>query len=283
MALINNRVIPITKTNQDQCTKNKTKTSKPKRWQSPTSINAYLRCPRKFYNSKIAKLKGKPSIHLLRGDAVHKAVEKFYKFRFNRCSNMEYSDLRSAALDLFKDEWDAKKKGLLELKLTEDELTFFEKDSEKMIINFLDDFIASHGFEKPNPEVEKTLFIPDLKLVVRIDKIESEDGKPTICDFKTSKSMELTDDYLRQMGICALAYKHKYGKTPDAQVHFLKFQEGRMPVKILEPLIQEMEELINDIHHKTQSDDIEDYPCTCGWCENEFGIKHKKWNASMKS
>jgi len=46
---------------------------------SPTSINTYLRCPRKYYLKYIKGLKEKPSIHLIRGKAVHDAIAKFHK------------------------------------------------------------------------------------------------------------------------------------------------------------------------------------------------------------
>jgi CRISPR/Cas system-associated exonuclease Cas4 (RecB family) len=49
----------------------------PKKYQSPTSINTYLRCPRKYYLRYIKGLKSKPSIHLIRGKAVHETIAQF--------------------------------------------------------------------------------------------------------------------------------------------------------------------------------------------------------------
>ena len=46
---------------------------------SPTSINTYLRCPRKYYLKYIKGLKEKPSIYLIRGKAVHDTIVKFHK------------------------------------------------------------------------------------------------------------------------------------------------------------------------------------------------------------
>ena len=38
-----------------------------RKYHSPSSINTYLRCPRKYFYRYIRKLKDKPSIHLIRG------------------------------------------------------------------------------------------------------------------------------------------------------------------------------------------------------------------------
>ena len=45
---------------------------------SPTSINTYLRCPRKFYLKYIEGRKEMPSIHLFRGKAVHKTFLEYW-------------------------------------------------------------------------------------------------------------------------------------------------------------------------------------------------------------
>ena len=44
----------------------------PERILSPTSINTYLNCPRKFYLRYIQRLKSRPTIHLIRGQIVHR-------------------------------------------------------------------------------------------------------------------------------------------------------------------------------------------------------------------
>jgi CRISPR/Cas system-associated exonuclease Cas4 (RecB family) len=246
------------------------KKNKKKQWLSPTSINAYLRCPRKFYLSKIEKRKQKPSIHLIRGIAVHSTIEKFYKHKINRCRNMDYSDLRQIVLDLFRDEWESRGSDLIELKLQVDELDFFYTQSEKMMINFLGEFICSHGFEKPDPIVEKTLFSHKFKLLARLDKIDRARSPPIITDFKTSKSKEITEDTKRQMGICSILYEEVFKTKPYLIVHFLNFRSGKMAVQINDDYKRYLREQIANIHHKTQSKDINNYPCTCGWCNKDF-------------
>ena len=252
--------------------KDKKEKKKKKRWQSPTSINSYLYCPRKFYLSKIAKLKQKPSIHLIRGNAVHSAIEKFYKHRINRCANMDYTELRQIVGDLFRGEWENKKEDFKTLDLAIDEITFFYSDSQKMMINFLDDFIRDRGFEKPDPVIEKTLFSHKYLLLARLDKIEKHSLPHYIEDFKTSKSIEITPDIKRQMGICALLYEEVYKKKPVLGVNFLKFRNGKRIVNISDDYIEQLKSLVLEVHSRTQSEDIRDYPCTCGWCNKNFDV-----------
>jgi CRISPR/Cas system-associated exonuclease Cas4 (RecB family) len=255
-------VIPITK-------KSLTKSQK-KRWLSPSSINAYLRCPRNYYYSRIAKLKQKPSIYLIRGIAVHAAIHNFYKHRIHRCANMDYVDLRKIVIELLKDEWAGQKKEILELSLTQDEVAFYFEESRKMILNFLHDFLDDCGFEKPAPILEKTLFSKKRLLLGRLDAIYNNRDPPLLVDFKTCKSKELIDDYKRQLGIYALLYKENYNITPTVGIHFLKFRHGLENFKFTDSYISKISDLVQDIHNKTLSESIQDYPCVCGWCNKNF-------------
>ncbi|VBB44966.1 hypothetical protein TRIP_B350132 [uncultured Desulfatiglans sp.] len=243
-----------------------------KRWLSPSSINAYLRCPRSYYYSRIAKLKQKPSVYLIRGIAVHSAIQKFYTHKIHRCINMDYSEIRRIVIELLKDEWKNQKSDILELDLKEDEIAFYFEESRKMMLNFLHDFLDDGGFEKPEPIIEKTLFSRKQLLLGRIDAIYNNRDPPLLVDFKTCKSKELIDDYKRQLGIYALLYKENYNIIPTIGIHFLKFRHGLEEFKMTERYINKIRDLIRDIHSKTRSERITDYPCTCGWCKKNFKI-----------
>ncbi|MFC1829021.1 RecB family exonuclease [Thermodesulfobacteriota bacterium] len=251
-----------------QCTEPK---KKKKRWLSPSSINAYLRCPRSFYLSKIAKRKQKPSIHLIRGIAVHNAVGEFYKRKLHRCGTADYSDLKNTVIDLFEDEWDDQKDSLLECKLSLDDIEFFMADSRNMMVNFLHDLVKGGGFEKEAPTIEKMLFSKKYLLLGRIDAIHNSRDPPLLIDFKTCKSKEVTEDYKRQLGIYALLYKENFNILPDVGIHFLKFQDGLETFQITNDYVDEIRGFVLDLHAKTQSENIEDYPCKCGWCKKNFG------------
>lgn len=259
------------------CTK---KAETKKRWLSPSSINAYLRCPRNFYYSKIAKLKQKPSIHLIRGIAVHNAIEKFYKHKINQCGEMEYSSLRRIVIELIRDEWLVQKESIRRLDLKNDELCFFIRESKDMMLNFLHDFIKDKGFENKAPVIEKTLFSKNRMLLGRIDAIYNSRGPPLLVDYKTCKSKEVSDDYKRQLGIYALLYEEHFHTRAKVAIHFLKFQDGLKQFAVSDDFIEKTKKLVEDIHQKTQSDDIDDYPCTCGWCEKNFEIKTSSKNGS---
>ena len=245
---------------------------KKKRWLSPTAINSYLRCPRHFYLSKIKKIKQKPSIHLIRGIAVHKAVEKFYKNKMNQYPDMDYSELRHLVIGLFKTEWEEKTDSLDSLELTVDELDFYNWDSQMMMLNFLDDFVRNKGFSEPDPVIEKTLFSHKYLLLARLDKIEKQLLPHYIEDFKTSKSMEITEEIKRQMGICSLLYQEVYKRKPILGVNFLKFKNGRKIIDLSNAYIEGLKHLVLEIHAKTQSEYIKDYPCKCRWCHKNFDI-----------
>ena len=188
---------------------------------------------------------------------------------------MDYSDLRKIVLDLFKDEWKAKQKSLLDLKLNADEIDFYYEDSCKMMLNFLHDFIKDNGFEKPEPTLEKTLFSKKYLLLGRIDAIHTSNHNkdpPLLVDFKTCKSKELSAEYKRQLGIYALLYKEKHNVNPTVGIHFLRFQDGFEKYKITDAILENTEALVIDVHEKTQSEHIEDYPCVCGWCDKNFNF-----------
>ena len=138
------------------------------------------------------------------------------------------------------------------------------------MINFLGDFICSHGFDKPDPLVEKTLFSHKYGLLARLDKIENARSPPVITDFKSSKSKEVTGEIKRQMGICSILYEEVYKKRPDLVVHFLNFRDGKVKVDISGDYKRYLREQIANVRHKIQSNDILDYPCTCGRCHKQL-------------
>ena len=49
-----------------------------RKFESPSSINTYKQCPRKYYYTYITKYPTLPSIHLIRGNVAHSALEHFY-------------------------------------------------------------------------------------------------------------------------------------------------------------------------------------------------------------
>lgn len=244
---------------------------KPKRWLSPTSINTYLRCPRKFYLQYIKRLKTKPNIHMLRGNAVHKTLERFFSEGYG--DHAHYDDLRNGILGLLQDEWQSREKQFKALDMNRDELAFFYKDSQKMVINFLHDHLKSGHPAGKSGDLEVKIFSEKWRTMCIIDRIIWARSPPEITDYKTCKSADVRDEYRIQMGICALLFEGKYGQKPNAKIHFLKFLKGIRDVDLSEDFMDNLKRTIMDIHEKTESEDPEDYPCTCGgWCKNDFAV-----------
>jgi hypothetical protein len=185
---------------------------------------------------------------------------------------MDYSDTRRIVIDLLKDEWLNQREKLLELKLKKDEIEFFYHESREMILNFLHDFLKESGFEKPAPIIEKTLFARKFMLLGRIDAIYRNKDPPLIVDFKTCKSKEVLDEYKRQLAIYALLYKEHFQKHPTVGIHFLKFKDGLKKFKVSDQALSDIKDLVREIHQKTQSTNIRDYPCKCGWCKTNYAI-----------
>ena len=89
----------------------------PLKIQSPTSINTYLRCPRKYYLRYIKKIKTKPSIHLIRGLAVHQAIARFSKA--HTVGDLRSDNNQQVLLDLFDDSWLRQESEIDRLQLSE--------------------------------------------------------------------------------------------------------------------------------------------------------------------
>lgn len=110
----------------------------------------------------------------------------------------------------------------------------------------------------------------------RIDAMYNNRSPPLLIDYKTCSSKTLTDDYKRQLAIYAILYKEKHHILPEVGIHFLKFKDGIEKFIISEKDLQEITETIQQIHQATRSENIDDYPCTCGWCEKNFEKENGK-------
>ncbi|CAB1062146.1 hypothetical protein D1BOALGB6SA_6922 [Olavius sp. associated proteobacterium Delta 1] len=191
---------------------------------------------------------------------------------------MDYSTLRKIVTELIRDEWLVQKKSIRKLDLKKDELCLFIQESKNMMFNFLHDFIKDKGFEKRAPVIEKTFFSKKHMLLGRIDAIYNNRDPPLLVDFKTCKSKEVSDDYKRQLGIYALLYEEHFHTRAKVAIHFLKFEDGFKKFRISDKYIEKIKTIVADIHDRTQSDNIDEYPCTCGWCDKNFETKTNSKN-----
>lgn len=236
---------------------------------SPTAINTYLRCPRKYYLKYIKKLKTKPSIHLIKGMAVHEALKNFYSQDITLDS--EISTLRLRLLQYFQIAWEKQKKLIRQLDMGHKTLETHYKDCIHMLYGWFFRFAekASLGLAKPRTEVK--LFSKKHMLMGIIDAIYCHNDMVVLVDYKTAQKDELTEEIRVQMGLYTLLYRENYQRLPDILcVDFLATGTKKY-FKASQDLADSAEKLVELIHSKTASENQEDYPCLCGgWCEKDF-------------
>lgn len=254
----------------------------PRRVESPSSINTYKQCPRKYFYCYIKKLPTYPNIHTLRGNIVHSTLEKFFEIDPAAIDPLKYRpELAGYLSNLFEALWRKKAKQLEKVTFSEEQERTFYEDSRMMLGNWLNDFFA-----RVNTQMQDKGFVEAFNVVkpfemeqeykselhhVRgfIDVIEKQDNKVKVVDYKTGKPKpSLPPDYRLQLAIYALLYKEKHGVLPDeASVWFLKKEE--IIVKVDEEFAKEAAFQIEQIHASTESDKIMDYPVNitplCKW------------------
>ncbi|MEK6968766.1 MAG: PD-(D/E)XK nuclease family protein [Nanoarchaeota archaeon] len=266
------------------------------RIQSPSSINTFKQCPRKYYYQYIAKLETKPSIHLLRGNIVHSALEEFFDMK--DVSEVGYAlRFQQEALGLLKRHWDANILPLSQLE-SEDSLEFYLHESQLMILNITNIFtnrferqlkkglLAEQAFKSMTPTIEQEFISHSHKVRGFMDAIEVNDEEVRIMDYKTSKTSEINEAYRLQLAIYALLYEEKHGKKPDkVGIYFLKSTERLLDVT--DELLLFAKKEIEQVHKNTKSESIDDYPlkpsrlCNwgsgkCDYYDNCFGKDKKK-------
>jgi len=236
---------------------------------SPTSINTYLRCPRKYYLKYIKGLKEKPSIYLIRGKTVHDTIVRFHKMDSKNLP--DFGKMRADILSIFNETWMEQEEGIRKLRLPEGMLNEFYQESEEMLTGWLKSRIKAVKEGQSKPETEVKLFSDIHRVMGIIDAIHCNNGKVSLTDYKTSKKDTLTQDIKVQMAIYALLYHDNYGLLPDKIIiHFLK-HKAEVPFKVDNKFTDYAIELCKEIHKKTSSNNEQDYPCQCGgWCEKDF-------------
>ena len=241
------------------------------RVQSPSSILTYKQCPRKYYYSYIKKIPAKTNIHLLRGNAVHSAIENFFDVDIDDLETNSSTFLQNRLLALFRKEWKKIGSKIQKLELSDEQIRFYFEESEEMLSNWFKRFYKklqaliekgsefSQAFKTLTPLREQEYISTKHSVRGFIDAILQDNGKTILIDYKTSKNPILTDAYRLQLAIYALLYNHKHGLMPDfVGIDFLKAGEQFIPVE--QELVKEAEFEIEQIHASTDGKEKEDYP-----------------------
>jgi len=244
-----------------------------RRIQSPSSINMYKRCPRKYYLHYILRKPTKPSIHLYRGSIVHSAINQFEKLGIKTAIEADFQPLRAKLHIIYKNEWKKQAQDILKLHLQKEELLSFYTESLQMLDNWLQEFISEHARGPPQKKVELKLFSsPEYSIMGIVDVIKEDENGIAILDYKTAKDPVLSDEYKLQLAMYALLYEESFKKRPtQVGIHFLKYKDGIKMIEVDDGLLNLAKKEAKLIHINTMSNDPKDYPCTCGgWCERDF-------------
>lgn len=239
--------------------------------QSPSSMNTYFQCPRKYFYQYKLRMPTSPSIHLVRGSVAHLALEKLYTVLPDVISENYKGNLKIIVKELLKKYWGESKEEFDALNMNPQEIQSYYEETEDMLVRFIDLFsekldklIASgmsfvEAFKELTPETEKEYLSWELYVKGFIDAIENIDGKVRLMDYKTSKKSVVNDAYKLQLAIYALLYKVEHKKMPDeVGIYFLKDGVEKL-LTVDEELLKLAEFKIEQIHASTDSDEIVDY------------------------
>jgi len=241
------------------------------RIQSPSSINTYKQCPRKYFYQYIQELKTKPSIHLIRGKIVHSVLEDFFLVKIENISKSNYDfELKVILYELLNKHWQKASDSLNGLGLDNNDVVFYLEETKQMIQFWLLDFLKKLKKEMKTKSLEEAYAYlkPQTEVYFKSEEhgvqgymdaiIDNTDGIQ-IVDYKTSKRDHISNEYRLQLAIYAMLYKEKFGELPGkVGIHFLRTVEKFLDVD--KDLVYHAEEECKKIHQNTKSKDIKDYP-----------------------
>ncbi|MFP4111823.1 MAG: RecB family exonuclease [Candidatus Woesearchaeota archaeon] len=239
------------------------------RTQSPSSINIYKQCPRKYYYQYIEKIPTKTNIHLVRGSIAHKILEDFFSIEIKDDDPLLGDTLFRWINSLFEKEWEKNKDDLSSLDMEKSQLDFYKEETKAMLNTWLGSFLKRLSKAHDNPSKAFEILTPRMEVLYHsdnygvkgfIDVIEEIDDEVRLIDYKTSKKAHLSDAYKLQLAIYALLYKEKHGVMPrKVGISFLKFGEIH-ELAVDQKLLDFAELEIELIHMNTQFRNKEDYP-----------------------
>ena len=251
----------------------------PGRLQSPSSILTYKQCPRKYFYRYIAKLPTSKSIHLVRGSIAHKVLEDVYDIDITNIPEESFLiTMKFVLQEMFRKEWEKSAEELAELGMDGEDLQRYYDETRVMINNFFHYLVErmqqlqhssiKEAFLQVKPMREVELHSKYHHVRGYADAIQREGDKLIIIDYKTSKKLEISDDYRLQMGIYCMIYEEMERAPDEIGVFFLK--HGReLRVTVTRELIEDARREVTAIHMNTRSKDVRDYPkktsALCKW------------------
>jgi len=243
------------------------------RVQSPSSINTWKQCPRKYWYHYVAKLPTKPSIHLIRGSLTHLALERFFDTDVTNVPDEPdafFLTMKVVLFETFKREWEAASGELAALGLSKERLTGYYDETKEMIGNYFDYFTDKTKYflrflpmkeaweaVKPAREVE---FVSKRHYVRGfMDAIHDEDGKTIILDYKTSRRAHISKEYELQLSVYAMLYEEQHHLPDRVGIFFLKHGQEQL-LDVTPEMVERAKREVREVHLGTRSKEIQDYP-----------------------
>jgi len=230
---------------------------------SYSQLDTYERCPRRYLYGSVLNLRGRSGRHALAGNAIHAALEEFYK-RFKHPRDAKLDDL----LALFDEEF-AKAEFDNELERRQ-----HYDDGVEMAKEF---FEAERTRNTETVEVEKSFEfkLEDTRVRGRIDRIDRHpDGRFEVIDYKSGK-IESKKAYANenlQLPIYAMAMDAMGMELKCATIYGLK--EGKRVTlnrgaDLTEEAIARARARIVDIARDIRAGRFEPdpKPQNCDWCD----------------
>lgn len=236
--------------------------------QSASSIKIYKTCPRKYYYQYIKKLPTKPSIHLIRGNITHKVLEEFFEIDVNTLTNKNFKQkLKNRIQKLLIHYWKKSSDLLSILDISNNSKIKYFEETMLMLLKWVDDFCnklekqqgtLQERFKKLTPLRELYYKSDVLSVQGFIDAIEHVNGEVRLMDYKTSNNFDIEEHKL-QLAIYTTLYYEKHGRLPDkVGIYYLKM--GECLIDCDHSLVELAKKEVMEIHEKTISEKIENYP-----------------------
>ncbi len=244
-----------------------------KRVESPSSINTFKQCPRKYYYNYVEKLPRVANIHQIRGNIAHSTLENFYDIDVSQFNEENYSlKFKEVIQQLLMHQWNTDYPRLHELNLSKDKLKFYFEETMLMLMNWVNHFITDfekvkingtsiqEAFIKITPIREQEYRSDNYSVRGFIDAIQHiEEEEVHIIDYKTNARFDMKDAIRLQLAIYSLLYQEKHGVLPSkVGIFFLRHKLKMMNVD--EELLELAKREIELIHmHTSATEEKEDY------------------------
>ena len=273
---------------------------------SPSSINSFYYCPKKWYKIYVERLQQGDSKDTLRGKAVHTACEKIFDDDVINAIPNDLSEattyLKNKIQEIFSNEWNAYEEKFKEIELSMDDKNnmfsassyslqvFIDRKINEAMVHLDKDKVKRFktAYKRIKPKF-KELWVEDKKLNVGgfIDSVQydSYSDDITLIDYKTSlrKGEVMTIDYRRQLSIYALLFYKTKKKMPKyVGINYL-LDGNTILLEVTPELLKFAEDVVAEVREKivTWGFDENKYSDVCRFKRDDGKWIEYKWKGDL--